>query len=238
MSGRPYLLKERLAASLTRFAVLMLAVFLTAGVIYGAGALILSGGRLFAPRLPSTADKTPAPTSTSTAAATIEIVVVTPSPSPTPDPTATPLPSPTPPSIAATRYRSGGRNYIGLEVAEGTEFPARFDGVVELRVYQFFNGQVWTGSNVASLPFFPYITVTSGDKRMTYRPGSLGSDTELLVRDGQRIATGDSLFRVIGEGRSSWATFYDPRAPFQVVVSLQAVPSGRELDALSYFLDQ
>jgi len=209
----------------------MLAVFLTAGLIYGAGALILSEGRVLTARLPSTEDRRPSPPP-----ATAAIVVVT--PSPTLEPTATPSPTPSPPSIVGTRYRSGGRNYVGLEVRGGTEVPARFDGVVELRVYQFINGVVWIGSNVSSLPFFPYVTVISGDKRMTYRPGALGSDTELLVRDGQLIGTGQPLFRVIGEGRSSWATFYDARVQFQVVVSLQAMPSGRELDALSFFVDQ
>lgn len=233
MSGRPYRLpKERLTASLVRFAAMSLAVFLTAGFIYGAGALILSEGRLLTARLPSTAERTP-----STPPATVAIAVMT--PSPTSEPTATPSPSPSPtPSIAVTRYRSGGRNYVGLEVRAGTAFPARFDGVVEVRVYQFINGEVWIGSNVASFPFFPYVAVTSGDRRMTYRPGALGSDTELLVRDGQRIANGESLFRVIGEGRSSWATFYDARVPFQVVVSLQATPSAREMDAFGYFVDQ
>jgi hypothetical protein len=234
MAPRPYRLpKERLTASLGRFAILMLAVFLTAGLIYGAGALILTEGRVLTARLPSTADKT------ASASPTIAIIVVTPSPTlgPTASPSPTPSPTPAPPSIIASRYRSSGRNYIGLEVQADTSFPARFDGVIELRVYQFINGQVWTGSNVASLPFFPYVTVISSDKRMTYRPGALGSETELLVRDGQRIAEGQPLFRVIGEGRSSWATFYDARVPYQVVVSLQT-PGGRELDALSYFVDQ
>src|SRR5216683_111792 len=177
MSGRAYRLpRDRLAASLSRFAVLMLAVFLTAGLIYGAGALILSEGRVLTARLPSTEDRTPSPPP-----ATAAVVVVTPSPTlePTASPTPTPSPAPSPPSIVATRYRSGGRNYVGLEVRAGTEVPARFDGVVELRVYQFINGVVWIGSNVSSLPFFPYVTVVSGDKRMTYRPGALGSDTEL-----------------------------------------------------------
>jgi hypothetical protein len=230
MSGRPYRLpRPRLTASLSRFAVLTFAVFLTAGFIYGAGAVIVNG--LPSVRLPSTADRPATP------AATVEIVVVT--PPPTPEPTATPSPTPMPtPSIAATRYRLAGRNYVGLEVPADTELLARFDGVVEVRIYQFFSGQVWIGSSEASLPFFPYVTVISGDRRMTYRPGALGSDTELLVRDGQRIATGESLFRVIGDGRSSWATFYDARVPFQIVVSVQAVPSGRELDAMAYFVDQ
>ena len=47
MSGRAYRLpRDRLAASMGRFAVLMLAVFLTAGLIYGVGALILSENEL------------------------------------------------------------------------------------------------------------------------------------------------------------------------------------------------
>jgi hypothetical protein len=234
MAPRPYRLpRERLTASLGRFAILMLAVFLTAGLIYGVGALILTEGRVITARLPSTADKTPSPPPP-----TVEIVVVTPSPTPEQTATPSPTPTPSPPSIVASRYRSGGRNYVGLEVGTGAEFPARFDGVIELRVYQFINGDVWTGSNVGSLPFFPYVTVISGDRRMTYRPGALGSDTELLVRDGQRVAEGQPLFRVIGDGRSSWATFYDARIPYQVVVSLQAVPSGRELDAFTFFVDQ
>jgi hypothetical protein len=235
MAPRPYRLpKERLTASLGRFAILMLAVFVTAGLIYGAGALILTEGRVLTARLPSTADRTPSP------APTVAIAVVTPSPTlePTASPSPTPSPTPSPPSIVASRYRSGGRNYVGLEVGTGAEFSARFDGIIELRVYQFINGEVWTGSNVGSLPFFPYVTIVSGDRRMTYRPGSLGRDTELLVRDGQRVAAGQPLFRVIGDGRSSWATFYDARIPYQVVVSLQAMPSLRELDAFTFFVDQ
>jgi hypothetical protein len=214
-------------AELTRFILLSVAIFLTAALIYGAGAVIL-GGTWPVVRLPATADSTPQPTAS--------LVVATPTPEPTATPS--PSPSPTPPPIVATRYRSGGRNYVGLEVPADTTLAARFDGVVEVRVYQFINGGVWIGSNVASLPFFPYVIVTSADRRMTYRPGALGSATELLVRDGQRVTAGESLFRVIGEGRSSWATFYDARVPYQVVVSLQAMPSGRELDALGHFVDQ
>jgi hypothetical protein len=57
----------------------------------------------------------------------------------------------------------------------------------------------------------------------------------VLVQDGQQIRVGAPLFRQLGAGPSSWTTFYDPAAPFQVVVSLQAVPSGLDLDPLSVF---
>jgi hypothetical protein len=147
-------------------------------------------------------------------------------------------PAPTPsqaPAIVATPYLSGGHTYAGLEVRTETVVTAAFDGVVEVRMYQLIDGSVRVGSNVASLPFYPYITVMSADSRMTYRPGALGSDVEVLVEDGQQIRVGGPLFRQLGAGRSSWATFYDPGIPFQVVVSVQAVPSGRDLDPLSFF---
>jgi hypothetical protein len=150
----------------------------------------------------------------------------------TPSPTVTPSQAP---AIVAMQYLSGGHTYAGLEVRSGTVVTAALDGAVEVRTYQLIDGSVRVGSNVPSLPFYPYITVVSPDSRMTYRPGALGSDVEVLVADGQQIRVGGPLFRQLGPGRSSWATFYDPGAPFQVVVSVQAVPSGRDLDPLSFF---
>jgi hypothetical protein len=130
---------------------------------------------------------------------------------------------------------SAGHRYAGLAVKTGTVVTAAFDGVVEVRTYQLIGGSVRVGSNVASVPFYPYITVVSADRRMTYRPGELASDVEVLVEDGQQVRTGAALFRQLGSGRSSWAAFYDSAAPFQVVVSLQAIPSGLDLDPLSFF---
>ena len=152
--------------------------------------------------------------------------------SPPPSPTATPSQAP---PIVATAYLSAGHTYAGLEVRTGTVVTAALDGVVEVRMYQLIDGSVRVGSNVPSLPFYPYITVVAANSRMTYRPGALGSDVEVLVEDGQPIRVGGALFRQLGAGRSSWATFYDPGTPFQVVVSVQAVPSGRDLDPLSFF---
>ena len=134
------------------------------------------------------------------------------------------------PAIIATRYQSGGHTYAGLEVRTGTVVTAALDGTVEVRTYQLIDGSVRVGSNVPSLPFYPYITILSADRRVIYRPGELGSDVEVLVQDGQQIRVGGALFRQLAAGRSSWATFYDPTAPFQVVVSVQAVPSGLDLE--------
>ncbi|MBI4172773.1 MAG: hypothetical protein HY511_08420, partial [Actinobacteria bacterium] len=61
------------------------------------------------------------------------------------------------------------------------------------------------------------------------RPGALGPDTELIAKDGL-IKAGDDLFRVIGEGPSSWRDFYDPSVDFQIVISLQSA-AGADLDA-------
>jgi hypothetical protein len=158
---------------------------------------------------------------------------------------ATPAPASTPPSasttpsqapaIVATPYLFGGHANAGLDVRIGTVVTAALDGIVEVRMYQLIDGSVRVGSNVPSVPFYPYITIVSADSRMIYRPGALGADVEVLVEDGQQIRVGGPLFRQLGAGRSSWATFYDPGIPFQVVVSVQAVPSGRDLDALSFF---
>lgn len=164
-------------------------------------------------------------------------VVLSPSPTSAPSPVpSTPAPTPSqPPAIIATPYVSAGHRYAGLAVRTGTVVTAPLDGVVEVKTYQLIGGSVRVGSNVASLPFYPYITVVSPDRRMTYRPGELGSDVEVLVADGQQIRAGAALFRQLGAGRSSWATFYDAGAPFQVVVSLQAEPSGLDLDPLTFF---
>ncbi len=116
----------------------------------------------------------------------------------------------------------------------GRTFVAPFAGTVEVLTYQFIDGEVRLGSNVASLPFYSYISVVAADKKITYRPGTLGVVTEVLAQNGTRVGAGDELFRLVAPGRSSWATFYNSSVPYQVVVSLQAVPSGRDLDATPY----
>lgn len=176
--------------------------------------------------------------STARASITVPSATVSVSASATPStPAATPVPSASPVSpISVSLYRSGGHSYAGIEVLPGTVFRAPFDGTIEVRLYQLINNDVRVGSNVPSLPFFPYVTLVSSDRRLTFRPGALGTDTEVVVRDAQQVSLGTALFRTIGPGRSSWATFYDPSVPFQVVTSLQVVPSGLEIDPLIGYL--
>lgn len=198
-----------------------------------AGATALAAGLMIvgaigtgaaAMRIPSTAKSlTAVPFTTASAAAA--------------SPAATPLPSLEPmPAIFVSPYRSGGRSYAGIELRPGTVVRTPLEGTVEIRLYQYINNDVRVGSNAPSLPFFPYVTVVSSDRRLTFRPGALGTDTELLVRDAQRVGVGAPLFRAIGPGRSSWATFYDPAISFQVVASLHMLPTGRELDPLIGYL--
>src|SRR5207237_8033483 len=99
---------------------------------------------------------------------------------------------------------------------------------------QFVAGEGRVRWDLAAAGFWPDGSVVAADRKSTCRPGTLGSVTELLVRDGTPVAAGDPLFRLVAPGRSSWTTFYSSSALYDVVVSLQAMPSGRDLDAAAY----
>jgi hypothetical protein len=229
----------RVKHALLRIGTVAVASGISAMVLFGVGRLIFVGNLGFA--LPSTSESNPpasAPPSP-TPSPPVPTDVTTPTPSPTttatPEPSPTETAAPTPPPLALASFRFDGRSYVGILVPDvGRTFVAPFAGTVEIRNYQFINGEVRVGSNVATLPFFPYISVITSDRKITYRPGVLGAVTELLAQDGNSIAAGDPLFRLIAPGRSSWATFYNSSAPYEVVVSLQGVPSGRDLDATPY----
>ncbi len=225
--------------ALLRIGAVGLASGLTAVVLLGVGRVILIGDLGIA--LPSfsqpgaSASQSPRPTVSPAVLSDIA------TPNPSPATTATPEPSPaetaTPRAapLALTGFRFGGRSYVGIGVPDACRsFAAPFAGTVEVRTYQFIDGEVRVGSNLTSVAFYPYISVVAADRKITYRPGTLGSVTELLVRDGTPVAAGDPLFRLVAPGRSSWTTFYNSSAFYDVVVSLQALPSGRDLDATPY----
>jgi hypothetical protein len=166
----------------------------------------------------------------------------TPSPSVTLAPTAAPAtPTPTPsPSmtsdpLTATAYTNSGKRYAALLAPVGYTYTAPFAGTVAVRRYQFIDGQVRVDSIVPGLPFFPYVTLESADRRIIFRPGALDADTELIVKDGDRIAAGAPLFKTIGDGASSWRTFYDRGVTANVIASVAALPSGSELDPVAFF---
>ena len=161
-----------------------------------------------------------------------------PSRAPTAPPaTATPTPAPgaTPEPLTVFAYNSGGKRYAALRTPVGYVCLAPIAGTVQVRVYQLIDGEVRVGSNVPSLPFFPYLMLESSDRRIIYRPGALDADTQLLVKDGEPTEPGTPLFKIVGEGASSWRTFYDRGVTANVIVSVSAAPSGVELDPLALF---
>ena len=170
-------------------------------------------------------------------ASLIASTVRSPSPSPSPTvalvtlpPSASPTASRRPVAMRPSSF--GGRSYTGVELGKGWTVVAPFDGRVELHVYQLIGDQIREFTDAADIPSYPYVILTAQDgRRLTYRPGALTTDTELLVRASQ-IRAGDDLFRVIGEGPSSWRDFYDKGTSFQIVVSLVNA-SGADLDAAS-----
>ena len=225
--------------ALLRIGAVAAASGITAIALFAIGRVILVGDLGIAmPSFPQpTAAATPAPSVTLSPAVLSE--TATPNPSPTPTPTPEPSPTetaaPTPSPLALTAFRFGGRSYVGVVVSDADRtFVAPFAGRVEVQTYQFIDGEVRVGSNVAGLAFYPYVSVVAPDRKITYRPGMLGAVTELLARDGATVGAGDPLFRLITLARSSWTTFYNSSAPYQVVVSLQSMPSGRDLDAMVY----
>ena len=152
-------------------------------------------------------------------------------------PTATPTPSPsaTPDAMTAEPYSSSGKRYAALRAPVGYTYLAPIAGTVQVRMYQLIDGQVRVGSAVPSLPFFPYLTLESSDRRITFRLGALDADTQVLIKDGERAETGTPLFKIVGDGASSWRAFYDRGMTANVVASVAALPSGAELDPVAFF---
>ena len=197
----------------------------------------------------SVAQATSSPASPAVSAAAIALVTATPtpppataSPSPTAAPTATPatptptqVPSATADPMTATAYSNSGKRYAALRAPIGYAYTAPFAGTVTVRRYQLIDGQVRVDSIFPGLPYFPYVTLESADRRVIFRPGALDVDTELIAKDGDRVAAGAPLFKTIGEGASSWRTFYDRGVTANVIASVAALPSGAELDPVAFF---
>lgn len=220
--------------ALQRIGAVALASCATAVALFGVGRLILTGDLGVA--LPSTSQASPVLTASPTPTGERAVLSETGTPSPSPSPSATPTPAPTPAPLALTAFRFGGRTYVGIIVSDeaNTTFAAPFAGTVEVRTYQFIDGEVRVGSSVPTLPYFPYISVVASDRKIIYRPGAQESVTEVVAANGTTVGAGDPLFRLVAAGRSSWATFYNASAPYHVVVSLQSVPAGRDLDPAPY----
>lgn len=171
---------------------------------------------------------TPVPTAAPATAAPATAAPATPAPTPAP----TVAPTPVAPAVVAIPYTNERGNYVALNVRPGTAFAAPLQGTVQIRLYQLIGGELRENANDLTRPVFPYVTIIAADRRLIYRPGALAKDTELLVENGATVKVGDPLFKVVASGPSSWSTFYDAGMLSQVLVSLAAYPSGRELDPL------
>jgi len=214
----------RFGANLAGLALALAVV--AAGVFFG-NALGPAAERETARAMPAPAAVvTPVPTAAPATAAPATAAPATPTPAPTAAPT------PVTPAVVATPYTSDRGSYVALNVRPGTTFAAPLPGTVQIRLYQLIDGDIRLNANDATRPVFPYVTIVGADRRMIYRPGALAKDTELLVEDSATVKVGDPLFKVIASGPSSWSIFYDAGMRSQVLVSLAALPSGRELDPL------
>jgi len=198
------------------------------GVALGLGVLGVGFflSQLTTPRATAAATPSPVVTPTPTTAPS-----VSPASSPTPEPA--PSATPAPPVVSA--YMSGGKRYAAIKAPVGYMFSAPFAGTVQIQLYQFIDGEVRVGSNVPSLPFYPYVTLAGSDRRLVFRPGALDRDTRLVAQDGARVTAGAALFTTIGDGASSWSTFYDANVTANVIASLVALPGETELDAVAVF---
>jgi hypothetical protein len=156
------------------------------------------------------------------------------SPRAVPAATATPAPSATADPLTVTAYARGGRRYAALQAPVGYVYDAPIAGTVQVRMYQLIDGEVRVGSFVPSLPFFPYVTLESADRRIIFRLGARDADAQVLAKDGERVEPGTPLFKIIGEGASSWRTFYDRSVTANVIASVNALPSGAEIDPVAF----
>ena len=167
-----------------------------------------------------------APSAAATAAPTV---------APTVAPTATPVPPPTKDPLTVTAYSGQGLRLAALAVPAGYTMTSPIAGTVTVIVYQFIDGEVRSGADLADRPFFPYVLIRSSDREIKLRPGALDKDVQLIVKDGDTIAAGAPVFRIVGTGASSWATFYDKAVTAQVIASVTTRPQGTEVDPVPVF---
>jgi hypothetical protein len=180
-----------------------------------------------------TPSPTPPPTSSSSPTAAPAVLLVTASPTATATPT--PSPSRTADALTPEPYSNSGKRYAALRAPVGYTYGAPIAGTVQVRLYQLINGEVRVGSVVPTLPFYPYVTLESSDRRIIFRPGALDVDTQVLIKDGERAESGTPLFKIVGDGASSWRTFYDRGMTANIIASVAALPSGAELDPVAFF---
>ena len=179
---------------------------------------------------------TPSATATSSSGPAAATATSTIAPSaPTAPPTKTPAPSPTADPLIVTAYSGQGIRLAALGMPVGYTLTSPIAGTVTVIVYQFVDGEVRSGANLTDRASFPYVLIRSADREIKLRPGALDKDVQLLVKDGDTVAAGAPVFKIIGSGPSSWATFYDKGVTAQVLASVTTRPQGTEVDPVPVF---
>lgn len=151
---------------------------------------------------------------------------------PSPSPTATPKPTDTPDPMTVSGFTGQGLRLAAINIPAGYTFRAPFAGKVTIALYQFIDGEIRTG--VTDQPTYPYIFIRSADREVKLRPGAVGRDIQLIVKDGDTVEVGAPLFKTLTAGASSWATFYDSSVTAQVVASA-VNGSGEGIDPVPVF---
>ena len=172
------------------------------------------------------ASATTAASAPSTVAATV---------APTPAPTATPIPTPTKDPLTVTAYSGQGLRLAALGMPVGYTLTSPIAGTVTVIVYQFIDGEIRSGADLTDRASFPYVLIRSSDREIKLRPGALDKDVQLMVKDGDTVAAGAPVLKIIGSGPSSWATFYDKAVTAQVMASVSTRPQGTEVDPVPVF---
>jgi biotin carboxyl carrier protein len=173
---------------------------------------------------PSASARSASPTAQATAAASPTVARTA---APTPVPLATPDP------MIVTAFRGQDLSLAALTIPAGYTVASPIAGTITIEVYQFVDGQIRTG--VDGQPSYPYVFVKSADRVVKLRPGLIGKDVQVLVKDGDTVAAGTPLFKTLTTGASSWATFYDSGVTAQVVVSASNPATGVGIDPVPLF---
>ena len=177
----------------------------------------------------ATAARASAPTATTAASAVASTVA------PTPAATATPAPTPTKDPLTVTAYSGQGLRLAALAMPVGYTMTSPIAGIVTVVIYQFVDGEVRSGANLTDRASFPYVLIRSSDREIKLRPGALDKDVQLIVKDGDTVAAGAPVLKIIGSGPSSWATFYDKNITAQIMASVTAQPQGTGIDPVPVF---
>jgi hypothetical protein len=101
-------------------------------------------------------------------------------------------------------------------------------------MYRFLGDEIRRDSNDPSQPNFPYVFVESSGRQIKLRPGALDRDIQLLVKDGDTVVLGQSLFNTLRDGSVVLADPLRARAGLQEVAQRAIGASSGAFCARAY----